>query len=338
MFLTAAIGFALIFLLAGCSATTDEPYSTEIYALDTYINLKIYGESGKENAALAESKITELENTLSVTKPESDVTKINSGSGEDIQVTQDTVNVINTALEVSSQTDGALDISVYPVVTLWGFTTDENRVPSDAEIDNALPLVDYSKISVDECTVRIDSGMKLDLGAVAKGYIAEKTAQALKENGVDSAVLSFGGNIQTVGTKGGELWKVGVKYPDTADCFGILSIGETAVVTSAADQRYFEDNGKKYHHIIDPSTGYPAESGAASVTVVCENGARADALSTAIFVMGIDKAIEVYKNCGDFEFIFLDENDKVYITEGISENFELSDGFGELEVEVVNHK
>ena len=157
----------------------------------------------------------------------------------------------------------------------------------------------------------------------------------LKDNGFESAVLSFGGNIQTIGTKNGELWKVGVKYPFTEDSFAILGVEETSVVTSATDQRYFEEGGKMYHHIINPKNGYPADNGTFSATVICESGAKADALSTSLFVMGIDKAKELYKKSDDFEFIILDEEDNVYVTSGLKDNFKLSDSYDYLNIEYV---
>lgn len=325
-------------LLGSCNFDSkSEIYEKDIFALDTFINLKIYGDNGEENGDIAERKITELENTLSVTRSGSDVSDINSNPTFSTKVSEDTVSILKTAADISKVTDGAFDVSVYPIVKLWGFTTDENKVPTQSEIDSALPLVDYTKISLDEGnqTVTLDENMQIDFGAVAKGYIAQETANALKENGVESAVLAFGGNIQTIGLKNGEQWQIGVRYPDTTDNFAVLSVGETAIVTSAADQRYFEENGKRYHHIIDPKTGFPAENGTLSVTVVCPNGARADGFSTALFVMGAEKAAELYKAVDDIDFIILTSDNKVYVTEGLRERFTLSEDYEYLNIEYV---
>ena len=313
------------------------PYDKEVFALDTFINLRLYSENAEEQAKLAEDRITELEDILSVTNEGSDVSKLNSSSGKNVQVNDDTYNVIITAENVSKLTDGALDISVYPIVKLWGFTTDKFEVPSQSDIDSELKRVDYRKINIDESnhSVQLDENMQIDLGAVAKGYISEDIKNLLKEKGVESAVLSFGGNIQTIGTKNGDPWKVGVKYPFTEDSFAILSVEETAVVTSATDQRYFEENGKMYHHIIDPKSGYPVDNGTFSTTVVCESGAKADALSTSMFVMGIDGASKLYKNSDDFEFVILEENGTVYVTEGLKDKFKLSESYSGLSVEFV---
>ncbi|MDE7389407.1 MAG: FAD:protein FMN transferase [Lachnospiraceae bacterium] len=325
----------LIILLCGCSSQ-QEIVERDIFALDTFINIKLYGGS-EEQANLAQESISELEALFSVTDEKSEISRINSHAGESVAVSDDVYNVIEKAQAVSNRTDGSLDISVYPVVKLWGFTTDERHVPIESDLQSALKNVAYSRISLDETskTVTLESDMQLDLGAAAKGYIAEKVAEKLKSNGVESAVLSFGGNIQTIGLKGGQEWKIGIKYPNIGDNFGVLSTGEASVVTSATDQRFFEENGIKYHHIIDPKTGYPTDNGTSSVTVVCKDGATADSLSTALFVMGVDRAKELYLNSSDFDFIILTEDGRVFVTEGISDNFTLTDEHSDLSVEVV---
>ena len=330
----ASIFTVLCIGLTGCDFNADTPYEREIFALDTFINLKIYGANGEENAELAEEKITELEALLSVTNPGSDISRINSHNSDITKVSVDTVNVIQAALDISQRTDGAFDISIYPVVKLWGFTTGENSVPSQSEINKALELVDFGKISVHNGTVSLEENMQIDLGAIAKGYIAQQVTELIKQNGTESAVLSFGGNIQTVGLKNGEKWKIGLKYPDTQDNYAILSVGEVSIVTSAADQRYFEENGVRYHHIIDPSTGCPAESGIESVTVVCDDGTKADGLSTALFVMGIEKASELYRCSNDFDFVILYDN-TVYVTGGLADSIEFTEEYDYLNTEII---
>lgn len=320
----------------GCGVDGSTPYEREIFALDTFINLKIYGENGEESADLAQKKITELENMFSVTNPNSDVSKINSDfAGTNIGT--DTVKLIQFSLKMSNLTNGAFDISVYPVVKLWGFTTGKNNIPKQSDINNALSLVDYRKISVDESknSIILEENMQIDLGAVAKGFISQQVADLLKQKGVENAVLSFGGNIQTVGLKNGRMWQIGIKYPDSSESFGTLTVGETAIVTSAADQRFFEENGKRYHHIIDPSTGCPAENGTKSVTVVCNDGAKADALSTAMFVMGAEEAIQFYKSNDGFDFVILTEDNTLYVTSGLSESFSLADNYSHLKIKSV---
>lgn len=327
----------MVFEGCGFHSGGDEYIENNIFALDTYINLKVYGGVSEQCMEDAIQRIEQLENRFSVTIAESDISKINSSPDTPTPVSADTVNVINSALEVSNMTDGALDISVYPAVELWGFTQDTQTVPRQSDIDEALNNVDYTKICVDDKndTVYLKHGMKLDLGAVAKGYIADQTAEILKSEGVESAVLAFGGNIRTIGTKGGNNWQIGIKYPFTQDNFAVLSVGETSIVTSSTDQRNFEEDGKLYHHIIDPATGYPADNGTLSVTVLCDDGAKADGLSTALFVMGEDKAEQLYKSRGDFEYIILNENNEVFISEGLQESFSLSEDYSHLNFRTV---
>ncbi len=327
--------------LSGCTDTKNQnssddlPFEKEVFALDTYIDLKIYDNNAEQTANLAEEKIIELEKLFSVTDPTSDVSRINYGSGEWITVSSETIDVIKKSINVSEITDGSMDISVYPIVRLWGFTTESNQVPEQNLLDEALKKVNFKDIEIDEKehSVRLKPGMQLDLGAVAKGYISEQVKDLMKTNGIESAVLSFGGNIQTIGTKNGEPWKVGIRYPFTQNTFAILNVTEKAVVTSATDQRYFEDNGKMYHHIIDPETGYPSENGTKSVTVISESGTEADEFSTALFVMGTNKAKDFYKNekC-NFEFIILDDNDTVIVSEGLKDVFRLSSDYDFLKV------
>lgn len=324
----------LFFVFCACNTLKEpEPFSKDIYALDTFINLKIYGDNPEVVTEIAEQEIYRLEGLFSVTDKNSEVYRINTESG-DIPVSKDTTEIIDLAAEISQKTDGALDITVYPLVKLWGFTTDENYVPTESEIEEKLRLVDYHKINVnaDASCVSVEENMQIDLGAVAKGYIAWEISDLLKSNGVDSAILAFGGNIQTIGTKNGESWRVGVRYPDTNDNFAVLNVGETAIVTSAADQRFFEQDGVVYHHIIDPKTGKPAQSGVKSATVICSNGAVADGLSTALFVMGVENAINLYKNNGGFDFIILTDDDKLYLTDGIKDSFEPTELYKNIEI------
>lgn len=334
-FLLTLAAAAVCAAVCGCTETkAPEPYTAELFALDTVIDFTVYSENGEQVCGLAEQRITELEALLSVTDENSEISRINTAGGKPVQVSGDTYNVIKTAYDVSDDTLGCLEPTVYPIVKLWGFTTDEYRVPSQSEIDDTLSVVGYKRLELDDSTntVTLPEGMELDLGAVAKGYISQQVKELMKENGVDSAVLSFGGNIQTIGSKNGGDWRIGVKYPFTQDSFIILSVGEKAIVTSATDQRYFTQGGVQYHHIIDPYTGYPADNGTVSVTVVCDDGARADALSTALFVMGRSRAEEYWREHGDFEYILLDDEDTVYITSGLKDVMTTSNDYGFLTV------
>ncbi len=329
-----------VIISAGCYSKNDyaqkEPYKREMFALDTIISFTIYNGNAQEVSELSEELIKTLEKQLSVTDENSEINRMNNAS-EPVKVSQDTFNVMKTACEVYELSEGSLDPTIYPIVKLWGFTTGENRVPTSNEIQKTIPLVNASVIVLNESnlTITVPKKTELDLGAVAKGYISQKVKELMKENGVESAVLSFGGNIQTIGQKNGEPWKIGVKYPFTQDSFIILDIGETAIITSATDQRYFTHDGKSYHHIIDPKNGYPVENGTLSVTVVCKDGTKADALSTALFVMGQKRAEEYWRKNGGFEYLLLDDNSNVYVTSGLKNKMKLSEEYDYLKLNFI---
>ena len=275
----------LVLLICGCSKSTQnstsEPVSNTFFAMDTTMDFRIYGD--KSLLQDAQDVITDLEKKVSVTDSDSEIYKINeTGSGT---LTGNADTLMQTALDMCRRTDGALDISIYPIVKAWGFTTGNYQVPDENTIQSLLSHVDYTQIQYDESTgnVTIPEGMTIDLGSIAKGYAGELAAQTLRDKGVTSALLNLGGNVQTIGSKpDGSSWTIGIKDPKNPDTAMMgLSVKDQAVVTSGGYERYFEQNGKTYWHIMDPATGHPADSGLLSVTVVGDNGGICDALSTS---------------------------------------------------------
>lgn len=325
---------ALLFL-TGCSAeSSPEPVQGTFFAMDTVMDFTIYGESGLIDQS--ESLIASLESLVSVTDADSELYAINqTGSGT---LTGKASSLMEQALEICRRTDGALDLSIYPIVRAWGFTTGSYQVPDEAEIQALLPLVDYRKIQYDAATgtVTLPEGMEIDLGSVAKGYAGQLAAQMLREHGVQSALLNLGGNVQTVGTKpDGSPWQIGIKDPQGEDAMMVLSVEDQAVVTSGGYERYFEQDGQTYWHIMDPSTGHPADSGLISVTIVGDEGVVCDGLSTALFVMGLEKAADLWAQSGDFEAVFVTASGEVYITEGLRDRFALTEQYADTPVSVI---
>lgn len=325
---------ALLFL-TGCSAeSSPEPVQGTFFAMDTVMDFTIYGESGLIDQS--ESLIASLESLVSVTDTGSELYAINqTGSGT---LTGKASSLMEQALEICRRTDGALDLSIYPIVRAWGFTTGSYQVPDEAEIQALLPLVDYRKIQYDAAAgdVTLPEGMKIDLGSVAKGYAGQLVAQMLREHGVQSALLSLGGNVQTVGAKpDGSPWQIGIKDPQGEDAMMVLSVEDQAVVTSGGYERYFEQDGQTYWHIMDPSTGHPADSGLISVTIVGDEGVVCDGLSTALFVMGLEKAADLWAQSGDFEAVFVTASGEVYITEGLRDRFALTEQYADTPVSVI---
>ena len=325
---------ALLFL-TGCSAeSSPEPVQGTFFAMDTVMDFTIYGESGLIDQS--ESLIASLESLVSVTDTDSELYAINqTGSGT---LTGKASSLMEQALEICRRTDGALDLSIYPIVRAWGFTTGSYQVPDEAEIQALLPLVDYRKIQYDAATgtVTLPEGMEIDLGSVAKGYAGQLAAQMLREHGVQSALLNLGGNVQTVGAKpDGSPWQIGIKDPQGEDAMMVLSVEDQAVVTSGGYERYFEQDGQTYWHIMDPSTGHPADSGLLSVTIVGDEGVVCDGLSTALFVMGLEKAADLWAQSGDFEAVFVTASGEVYITEGLRDRFALTEQYADTPVSVI---
>ncbi len=320
--------FLFLITLCGCANSAEsssedtKEYSRDIFAMDTYMYLKAYGEHADTALGYSSEQILSLEELFSVTSEKSDIWAINHSNGEPVSVSDDTIAVLNKAIEIGGKTNGALDVTIYPLLTEWGFTTDTQQVPTDDIIADKLKLIDYTKISVKGNTVQLPDNMQIDFGALAKGYTSDCVTEILKENGVKSALVNLGGNVHAVGTKpDGTLWKVGVQNPfSPSEQVCILEIADKAVITSGNYERFFTDeNGRKYWHILDSADGFPADNGLVSVTIVGENGLLCDALSTALFVLGTDKAIDYWRNSADFEMILITDDEKIIYSEGLSD-------------------
>lgn len=297
--------------------------SETFFSMDTVMTLSGYCD--KSILANAKALVTHLDSLLSVTNPESDIYILNTE--KTVTARTETFDLISDAVTLCERTRGATDISVYPLVRAWGFTTGDYNVPADNEISEFLASVDYKKISLNADTreITIPEGMMLDLGSVAKGYASDRIVDLLKENSVESALINLGGNVYALGKKpDGTLWNVGIADPlNSENTIGYVSISSKAVITSGGYERYFEKDGKTYIHIIDPSTGFPVSNDLVSVTIVGDTGVVCDAFSTALFVMGSDRAIEFWRSSDDFEAILIKNDGKILVTEGLNENFTL---------------
>ena len=303
----------------------DTEASKDIFAMDTYMTVTAYGEKAQDAVDAAEAEIERLDTLLSTGSADSEIAKLNEQKSATLS--EDGGYLVKRALELNKETDGAFDIAIYPVMEAWGFPTQNFRVPSADELTGLLQHVDAAKISNDKDTREIsfeDDQMKIDLGGIAKGYTSSRIMDIFKENGITSGLVNLGGNVQALGTKtDGSNWRVAVQSPDdTEDYLGVLSIRDKAVITSGGYERYFEQDGVTYHHIIDPKTGYPAENGLVSVTIVSSDGTLADGLSTSLFIMGEEKAAEFWKAHSDeFEAILETDDGTIYVTEGLKDSF-----------------
>ena len=303
----------------------------QMFAMDTFIDLKAQGENGEKALLEAEKEINRLEKLFSPTIEQSEIFAINQyAAKQTVTVSKDTFDLIEKAKEYCNITEGAFDITIAPVVKAWGFTEEVKRVPSDEEIQQKLQLVDNNKLHIDKqnSTVYLENeNMYIDLGGIAKGYASNKVNEILKKNGVSSAVISLGGNVSVTGKRpDGTKWRIAVQDPMNSEGYvGILNVEDTSVITSGVYQRFFEQNGKKYHHIIDTKTGKPTQNGLLSVTIVCDNGAMADALSTSVMVAGLQKGSELWRKLDNFGMIVITDSNEMYISEDIEDIFEVSD-------------
>lgn len=313
-------------LLAGCTpapAQAEPTAERTFFAMDTVMTLRLYAGGGEDLLAQAQNRVEELEALLSVTGGDSEIYALDHQGKASLS--PDTADLLAAALDLCERTGGALDISIYPVLRTWGFTTGEYAVPSEETISALLPLVDHTQVELNGSTASLPEGMEIDLGSVAKGYTGDLLAGLLRENGVTSALLDLGGNIQAIGAKpDGSPWRVGIRDPEGEGNLGVAEVIDQAVVTSGGYERYFEQDGVRYWHILDPKTGTPAHSGLVSVTVVGDSGTICDGLSTALFVMGLDKALDHWRQYQDFEAVFVSEDGSITITAGLQSNFALT--------------
>lgn len=323
--ITAQIAWLCItlFLCSGCASESKET-TKDIFAMDTYMTITAYGSCGEKAVAAAEKEIQRLDLMLSTGDGNSEVSKLNL-QGE-AEVSGDTMYLLERSLEIYRETDGAFDISIYPVMKLWGFPSGNFSVPDEDELRENLKLADASKIILDSENSYISfeqADMEIDLGGIAKGYTSSRIMDIFRESGVKSGMVSLGGNVQVLGTKpDGSLWRVAIEDPSKEGYLGVLETKDHAVITSGGYERYFEQDGKTYHHIIDPATGYPAESGLTSVMIVSEDGTLADALSTSLFIMGKERAQQFWQEHSEmFDMILLEESGTLYVTEPIAEQF-----------------
>ena len=307
------------------NASDDAEAVRDVFAMDTYMTVKAYGSNGDAAVDAAVDEINRLDALLSTGKKDSEIGQINANNGG--QLSEDGAVLMERSLELYKSTNGAFDVAIYPVMKAWGFTDGNYQVP-DADILKAtLELADPSLIDYDKETSTVSfqkDGVQIYFGGIAKGYTSSRIMDIYREKGVTSGLVNLGGNAQVFGTKpDGSLWRVAVQSPDSEDEYlGVLETKDKAIITSGGYERYFEKDGVTYHHIIDPSTGYPADNGLISVTIVSADGTLADGLSTSLFVMGKDKAVDYWKAHSDeFDMILLTDDEKLYVSEGIKDSF-----------------
>lgn len=328
----------VLLLVTGCAKkeetpTAYEPVSQNKYLLGTIVNITLYDNAEQEIFDEIFSAIEKIEKEMTINNAlDSEVIEINQQAGVDyVQVSEQTFEVIKTGLAYSKLGNGNFDITVGPLVKLWEIGFEDAHVPSEEEIKESLEHIDYHKVLLDEENHAVkleDAGMQLDLGGIAKGYAADVAASIIKEHGNQAAIINLGGNVYAYGEKAnGDSFKIGVQNPFSprGAYLGILSVKDQTVVTSGTYERFFEQDGTVYHHILDPKTGYPVENNLESVTIVTESSMSADALSTMTFVLGLEEGLNLVESLDDVEALFITKDHQLYASSGFLNNFELTD-------------
>lgn len=333
VFLSAALaGLAAIITFPGCAAKRREPVVASALALGTQCSITVYERRDGPLAEDALSLVHDIEDRMSVRIPNSEVSRVNADSGKaPVAVSADTFDLIDRALSFSRLSAGHFDITIGPVVSLWGIGTENPRVPAPEALAGATALTNYASVILDprERSVYLPAaGQAIDLGGIAKGWAIAAVVSELKTAGVKTALINFGGNVCTIGTKAdGSPWRIGIQDPwDLRGKYiAVIAVGERSVATSGKYERYFIDGDRRYHHILDAETGWPVENGIASVSIVDPDPTRGDALSTAVFSMGIVDGYALLLALPDVEGVIITEQREILITPGLSGSFTLKD-------------
>lgn len=302
--------------MTGCKKAAD-PITKTSFKLNTVVTITIYDSTDVSLLDNALALCDTYENLFSRTRETSELYQVNQGLKRELS--PETEELLEIALSYNRLSNGLFDPSIGPVSSLWDFHAEDPKIPEDALIQAALPLVNAEKIRLSNHIITMDTGMMLDLGAISKGYIADRIKEYLIEQGVKSAVIDLGGNVLCIGSRpDGTPFQIGIRQPfqDTNTAAAVLSITDQSVVTSGIYERCFEENGVLYHHLLDPGTGYPCDNELASVTILSGHSVDGDALSTSCFLMGMEQGMELIDSLPDVYAIFITREGKLTYSEG----------------------
>lgn len=318
---------------SGAAAIRKEPYEKTEFLMGTYVTVRIYDEGKEAVVEKALDRVEELADKVTVNEPGSEIDKVNQAAGiEAIQISEDAYTLVKSASEYSELSDGDFDFAIGPITELWHIGFDDARKPEQSEIDAALSLVDYGKVVLDDANRTVfleEAGMSLDLGAIAKGYITDEVKELLDAEGVTTAIIDLGGNVYAMGgspLRDGESWNVGIQDPlaTRGEIIGKTKQKNHSIVTSGIYERYIEVDGVTYHHLMDPETGYPFDNEIAGVSIISEKSIDGDALSTLVFGLGVEGGLAYVDSREDIEAVFVTKDKKVYVSDGLKNNFELT--------------
>lgn len=323
---------ALLFILSGCKPQNLRLVKEVEFVLGTLGQIHVYSESEKQGTQAiknAYTRIRNIENMMSTSIEGSDIFLLNEYAGDQqVNVDQETLYVINRGLLYYDLTEGDFNIALGSLINLWSIGKDTARVPSHEEITEAMKHTNISDISIDNQTVIIkDANMRIDLGGVAKGYAVDEAIKVLRSEGITSGLVNLGGDVYALGNKSdGTPWNVGIQDPELGSgVIGSVPLVDKSIVTSGDYERYFMEGDVRYHHIIDPKTGYPVQNNLRSVTIISDLSIDGDVLSTAIFIMGVDKGMALIESLDNIEGIIITSEKEIYASSGIKESIKISD-------------
>jgi FAD:protein FMN transferase len=324
-------------MLAACgnvaaADTAVKPVETEDFIMGTVISQKVYGDKAQTAADEVKNKMMSIEALMTINAPGGEINKLNAAAGKNsVELSSETISVLETAKKYYDLSNGSFDITVGPLVKAWGIFTDHPRVLEKGEITKLLKLTDNKSLVIDKTSSKATlekMGQIVDLGGIAKGHAGDEAIKIYKKNNIHSAYVNLGGNVVVLGSKpDGSPWRIGIQNPRAANgiYIGIIKVTDKAVVTSGDYERFFIKDNVRYHHILDPKSGYPADSGLISTTIVSDVSMDADALSTATFVLGLDRGMKLVSSLKGIEAIFITKDKKIYITDGLKSSFTFDD-------------
>ncbi|MDA3851960.1 MAG: FAD:protein FMN transferase [Spirochaetaceae bacterium] len=319
-----------VFSIQSSTPREDSVISIKDFALDTAISIKAYGSTDKEILNDTIQYIRQLEDLLSVHRPDSEISNINNHAGEDWQpMGEDAQALLEAGKDFGELSHGLLDITAGPLIDLWAIDPPHGHVPSQEELDNLDGLIDYRAIEIDQGRARLSrQAMKINLGALAKGYIADRVKDYLLSRGIERALINLGGNVLLVGSKpGNKPFRIGIQDPlsQRGEDLGILEIKDVSLVSSGDYERFFIDSeNNKYHHILNPLTGYPSDNGLMQVTVISPDSLQGDGLSTSLFLMGLQDGMALVESLSEVEAGFVMKDKKVYPSSGLKDSYQFT--------------
>lgn len=321
-----SILIVFLLLLTACAENTPEELpqvEDSAFMMDTLVQMRAHGENAEIAVEKSMEKIKEIEALMSKTIESSDIYKLNTKTESKVKMNPETLIVLNKAKEYAELTEGSFDPALGNLIELWNIGGENPSVPLETEIDKALNFSGHQYLKVYEQSAEITkAGVKVDLGAIVKGYAAEEVEKIAAKYDIEHAFVNLGGNVLVIGNKvDGSPWKIGIQDPRAGrgNVAAIVDAVDKTIVTSGNYERYFEENGKIYHHILNPKTGYPTENNLLSVSIVSDNSFDADALSTSVYVMGLEKGMEFIEKMPEVEVMFITEDLEVYLSSGLKD-------------------